>query len=153
MDKQRRSTLNIRWLLGLLVPLLIWGGALHAENEKGVLIIDLEGPINPGTAMYTTRGIDIAKEQSMALIVLRLDTPGGLASSMRTIVKAILNSPIPVAVYVGPTGAGAASAGVMITVAGHIAAMALRRDAGPRLETAGVTKGDAKGEDCHPGMA
>jgi membrane-bound serine protease (ClpP class) len=104
--------------------LLIWGGALHAENEKGVLILELEGPINPGTAMYTARGIDIAKEQNMALIVLRLDTPGGLASSMRTIVKAILNSPIPVVVYVGPTGAGAASAGVMITVAGHIAAMA-----------------------------
>lgn len=124
MDKQRRGTPKIRWFLGLLVSLLIWGGALHAENEKSVLILDLEGPINPGTAMYTTRGIDIAKKQNMALIILRLDTPGGLASSMRTIVKAILNSPIPVVVYVGPTGAGAASAGVMITVAGHIAAMA-----------------------------
>jgi membrane-bound serine protease (ClpP class) len=74
--------------------------------------------------MYTTRGIEKAKEQSMSLIVLRLDTPGGLASSMRTIVKAILNSPIPVVVYVGPRGAGAASAGVMVTVAGHVAAMA-----------------------------
>jgi membrane-bound serine protease (ClpP class) len=104
--------------------LLIWGGALHAEKEQSVLIIELEGPINPGTAMYTTRGIDKAKDEGMALIILRLDTPGGLASSMRTIVKAILNSPVPVVVYVGPTGAGAASAGVMITVAGHVAAMA-----------------------------
>ena len=124
MDKQRRCTVKVRWLLCLLLPLLIWGGSLHAENEQGVMIIELEGPINPGTAMYTTRGIDMAKDEGMALVVLRLDTPGGLASSMRTIVKAILNSPIPVVVYVGPTGAGAASAGVMVTVAGHVAAMA-----------------------------
>ena len=93
-----------------------------AENE--VMILELEGPINPGTAMYVTRGMEAAAKQGAALTILRLDTPGGLASSMRTIVKAILNSPVPVAVYVGPQGAGAASAGVMVTVAAHIAAMA-----------------------------
>ncbi len=93
-----------------------------AVNE--VIIIELEGPINPGTAMYVIRGLEKAKKQEAVLSIIRLDTPGGLASSMRTIVKAILNSPVPVAVYVGPKGAGAASAGVMVTVAGHIAAMA-----------------------------
>lgn len=124
MDKKRRSKVKVLWLLCLLLPLLIWGGALHAQEAEGIIIIELEGPINPGTAMYTTRGIDKAKDEGMALIVIRLDTPGGLASSMRTIIKAILNSPIPVVVYVGPTGAGAASAGVMVTVAGHVAAMA-----------------------------
>jgi len=93
-----------------------------AEGE--IVIIELEGPINPGTAMYVVRGLEMAKDQAAALAIIRLDTPGGLASSMRSIIKAILNSPIPVVVYVGPRGAGAASAGVMITVAGHVAAMA-----------------------------
>jgi membrane-bound serine protease (ClpP class) len=86
--------------------------------------MELEGPINPASAMYVKRGIETASERGMALVVIRLDTPGGLASSMRTIVKAILNSAVPVAVYVGPSGASAASAGVMVTVAAHIAAMA-----------------------------
>jgi len=93
-----------------------------AGNE--MMIIELEGPINPGTAMYVTRGLKRAGDEGAVLAIIRLDTPGGLASSMRTIVKAILNSPVPVVVYVGPKGAGAASAGVMVTVAGHVAAMA-----------------------------
>ncbi len=97
-------------------------GMALAENE--VFIIELEGPISPGTAMYVVRGLEKAAEQGAGLAILRLDTPGGLGSSMRTIIKAILNSPIPVAVWVGPSGAGAASAGVMITVAAHIATMA-----------------------------
>ena len=63
MDKKRQCIEKVRWLLCLLLPLLIWGGALHAENEQGVLIIELEGPINPGTAMYATRGIDMAKDE------------------------------------------------------------------------------------------
>jgi membrane-bound serine protease (ClpP class) len=97
-------------------------GMALAENE--VFIIELEGPINPGTAMYVTRGLEKAVKQGAGLAILRLDTPGGLASSMRTIMKAMLNSPIPIAVWVGPSGAGAASAGVMVTVAAHIATMA-----------------------------
>lgn len=112
-------------LIGLVASAILIPGApaaVLAGNE--VIIIELEGPINPGTALYVKRGLEEAKNQGAALCILRLDTPGGLASSMRTIVKAILNSPVPVAVYVGPRGAGAASAGVLVTVAGHIAAMA-----------------------------
>jgi membrane-bound serine protease (ClpP class) len=109
-------------LLGLGVPIFGTPGWALAGNE--VMIIEMEGPINPGTAMYVSRGLEQAKKRAAVLTIIRLDTPGGLASSMRTMVKAILNSPIPVAVYVGPRGAGAASAGVMVTVAGHIAAMA-----------------------------
>jgi len=106
--------------LAILLP----GMSARALAQNEVVIIELEGPINPGTAMYVTRGLEKAAKQGAGLAILRLDTPGGLASSMRTIVKAILNSPIPVAVWVGPAGAGAASAGVMVTVAAHIAAMA-----------------------------
>ena len=93
-----------------------------AKNE--VIIIELEGPINPGTAMYVKRGLLEAKKREAELAVIRLDTPGGLGSSMRAIVKAILNSPVPVVVYVAPKGAGAASAGVLVTISAHIAAMA-----------------------------
>lgn len=109
----------------LLLTLLMhpgWTAAARAPGE--VLIIELEGSINPGSAMYVKRGVEEARKRDAVLVVLRLDTPGGLASSMRSIVKAILNSPVPVVVYVGPSGAGAASAGVMVTVAAHVAAMA-----------------------------
>jgi membrane-bound serine protease (ClpP class) len=123
----KHGTAALFWfiLIGLIITgILGFGkpGKALAENE--VFIIELEGPINPGTAMYVIRGLENATKQGAGLAILRLDTPGGLASSMRTIVKAILNSPIPVAVWVGPAGAGAASAGVMVTVAAHIAAMA-----------------------------
>jgi len=109
-------------ILSLLLPLD--GAAADEDAPNTLMIIGLDGPINPGTAIYVKRGIEEAKAEHAALIILRLDTPGGLGSSMRTIIKAILNSPVPVVVYVGPRGAGAASAGVMITVAGHVAAMA-----------------------------
>jgi membrane-bound serine protease (ClpP class) len=100
------------------------GVTREASAGNEVFIIEMEGPINPGSAIYVSRALKEAALQEAALAIIRLDTPGGLASSMRTIVKAILNSPIPVVVYVAPKGAGAASAGVMITVAAHISAMA-----------------------------
>jgi membrane-bound serine protease (ClpP class) len=107
--------------LGLLLQLV----SDSAGDDPGqVFILDLEGAISPASAMYVKRGIETASEKGAALVVIRLDTPGGLASSMRTIVKAILNSTVPVAVYVAPSGASAASAGVMVTVAAHVAAMA-----------------------------
>jgi membrane-bound serine protease (ClpP class) len=100
------------------------GGHEGYGQDREVLIIDLEGPINPGTATFMVRGIEEAEERGAAMVIIRLDTPGGLATSMRTMVKAILNSSVPVVVYVAPSGAGAASAGVMVTVAAHVAAMA-----------------------------
>lgn len=100
------------------------GLSTRARAAREVMILELEGPINPGSASYVTRGLTASQKQGASLIVLRLDTPGGLGSSMRTIVKAIMNSAVPVAVWVGPRGAGAASAGLMITIAADVAAMA-----------------------------
>ena len=94
------------------------------STQRQVLIMDVDGVINPATATFLERGLEEARKQEAALVVVRLDTPGGLASSMRTMVKAIMNSPVPVVVYVAPRGAGAASAGVMVTVSAHVAAMA-----------------------------
>ena len=117
------------WIAGLLMlAFFSLSGPSIAQPESPerplAFIIELEGPINPGTAMFVVRGLEKAKEANATLAIIRLDTPGGLGSSMRTIIKAILNSPVPVVVYVGPKGAGAASAGVMITEAGDVAAMA-----------------------------
>ncbi len=94
------------------------------------MVIELEGTINPGTAQFVTRGLKQAETSKHALVIIRLDTPGGLDPSMRSIVKAILNAPLPVVVYVAPRGARAASAGVMITIAAHVAAMAPQTNIG-----------------------
>jgi len=93
-------------------------------------VIELEGTINPGTAQFVIKGLKSAEASKHKLVIIRLDTPGGLDSSMRSIVKTILNSSVPVVVYVAPRGARAASAGVMITVAAHIAAMAPQTNIG-----------------------
>ncbi len=123
MDKVRTG--RMIFFLFLVFSLAFVQDLSAREFSAGTaVIIELDGAINPGTALYVARGIEEAPDLDAELIVLHVDTPGGLASSMRTIVKSILNSPVPVAVYVSPPGAGAASAGVMVTVAGHVAAMA-----------------------------
>ncbi|MGE5841197.1 MAG: NfeD family protein [Deltaproteobacteria bacterium] len=115
-----------RLIITAMLCLTLVGLGKTSGLTKGneAMIIDLEGPINPGAAAFLTRGLEDAEKRGAELVIVRLDTPGGLVSSMRTMVKGIMNSPVPVAVYVAPQGAGAASAGVMITVAAHVAAMA-----------------------------
>lgn len=95
---------------------------LYAQNEINVLKV--EGVINPITAEYITDGIDKASNRNSVALIIQMDTPGGLDKSMRIIIKKILNSKIPIIVYVAPSGSRAASAGTYITLAAHIAAMA-----------------------------
>jgi len=108
----------------LCLALVSLGKTVLLGKESEVTIIELEGPINPGAAAFLTRGLEDAEKSGSELVIIRLDTPGGLVPSMRMMVKGIMNSPVPVVVYVAPKGAGAASAGVMITVSAHVAAMA-----------------------------
>ena len=89
-----------------------------------VRVLTVQGPISPASADYLLRGMAKAVEDKAHLMVVEMDTPGGLDSSMRDIIKAILASPVPVAAYVSPKGARAASAGTYILYASHIAAMA-----------------------------
>lgn len=95
---------------------------LAAANE--VYIIKVSGSINPAVADFIEKGINKASTDGVSCIIIEIDTPGGLAESMRKIVMAIYASKVPVVSYVAPSGARAASAGVMITIAADIAAMA-----------------------------
>jgi len=128
-DRKAKDTerfMTKRWIHAfvLFLSLFLSMEAIGYGKGREVLLLELEGTISPGTATFLSRGIDEAEKIDAALVVVRLDTPGGLASSMRTMVKAVMNSSVPVVVYVSPQGAGAASAGVLVTVAAHVAAMA-----------------------------
>ncbi|MGD9320429.1 MAG: nodulation protein NfeD [Desulfobacteraceae bacterium] len=123
----KRRPVGLLLFISMTILFLAWmflGPSHGVTNEREVMIIELEGAIGPATATFLNRGLEKAEDRGAALVIIRLDTPGGLASSMRTMVKGILNSRVPVVVYVSPQGAGAASAGVMVTVAAHVAAMA-----------------------------
>jgi len=123
----KRRPIGLFLFISMSIVFFAWmflGPSPGVTNEREVMIIELEGAIGPATATFLSRGIKKAEDKGAVLVIVRLDTPGGLASSMRTMVKSILNSRVPVVVYVSPQGAGAASAGVMVTVAAHVAAMA-----------------------------
>lgn len=98
--------------------------AQAAADAGAVVVVSFDGPISPASAAFFESALDDAVDAGAALLILEMDTPGGLDSSMRTIIKRILGSPIPVATWVAPSGARAASAGTYILYASHIAAMA-----------------------------
>ncbi|HEY4669095.1 MAG TPA: nodulation protein NfeD [Tepidiformaceae bacterium] len=96
----------------------------HAAEPGAIHVVTAEGVVGPIMERYLDRAFDRAEDNEAKLIVLQLDTPGGLDSSMRDIIKRIQRLNVPLAVYVSPSGGRAASAGTFITMAGHIAAMA-----------------------------
>ena len=105
--------------------LLIWLLAASPAHSKDlVIVVKISGSINPAVAEYISHEISQANADQEALIVLHMDTPGGLDTSMRQIIKKIQGSQVPVASFVAPSGSRAASAGTFITIASHIAAMA-----------------------------
>ncbi|MDW7996574.1 MAG: nodulation protein NfeD, partial [Bacteroidota bacterium] len=110
--------------LGFWVSVVGVVGASCLWGQQSVLVGTVEGAINPATAEYITMLLHIGEERGAEAIILRLNTPGGLLESTRTIVQKLLQSKVPTVVYVAPSGARAGSAGVFITLAAHVAVMA-----------------------------
>jgi len=115
--------IRILALLGIIIAASVSIVAQAAPSSR-IDVLKAEGVINPVLADYIERGIEEAEDSNAAAVIIQLDTPGGLDTSMRDIIQSIVNARIPVVVYVSPSGARAASAGVFITVAAHVAVMA-----------------------------
>ena len=120
----RRGHSAVQVVLAALAVLTVTLPAAVSLAAPPVSLIELDGAITPITVRLLDTAIGRARTERAQALVVMLNTPGGLERSMRSMVQSILNSDVPVIVYVGPTGARAASAGVFITMAGHVAAMA-----------------------------
>lgn len=123
----------------------------RSDSDKKIILIEIDGTINPATLDYIRTGIEHAEKNSAEALIILLDTPGGLLTSTKEIVKLILNSPVPVVIYVSPSGATATSAGVFITLSANIAAMAEGTSIGAAhpvmISPGGGGQGDTDKED------
>ena len=98
--------------------------SVHSAGSRPILTATIDGSINPATFDFLKSSLAEARKENAKLLVIKLNTPGGLLTSMQSMVELLLESEVPVAVYVSPRGGGAISAGVFITMAGHLAVMA-----------------------------
>ena len=110
-------------ILAVLIVAL-GAGLLHGQARDKAILLSVDDAIGPAITDYIERGLDKANDAGAEIVIIRLDTPGGLDLAMRSIIQAIIASPVPVAIHVAPSGARAASAGTYMLYAAHVAAMA-----------------------------
>lgn len=120
----KRNNILLALSVLFIFPSFLFAPAISGQEKQPVFVIKIDGDINPATAQFIIDSIDEATKQNAQCLVIQLDTPGGALESTRLIVKKMLASNIPIVVYVSPTGARAASAGVFITMAANVAVMA-----------------------------
>jgi membrane-bound serine protease (ClpP class) len=127
MNAKRLAVFSFIFLCGLLLlsygPQTLFG----AEKDAGrpvVYLLDVDGTVNPALADYIIKGIEKAKENNAACVIIRMDTPGGVVTTTKTIIKEMMNAKLPIVVYVAPSGSSATSAGALITMGADVAAMA-----------------------------
>jgi membrane-bound serine protease (ClpP class) len=119
----KKISLLVIWLITLIMPL--WVGPVHAQDDIPLaLVLSVDGPLTPSWKEYLERGLQVAGQRDATLVIFQINTPGGSVSLMQELVEMMRASEIPIVVYVTPRGAMAASAGTVITLAGHAAAMA-----------------------------
>jgi len=122
---KKKNRLKFKFWLFVIGGWLLFSSLLPGDSATSqVWLVKMEGTISPATVEYFKKALTQAKDKNVYCIIVQLDTPGGLDISMREIVKLIMNSEIPVVVYIAPRGARAASAGVFIALSSHILAMA-----------------------------
>jgi membrane-bound serine protease (ClpP class) len=126
------NIMRLSVFVALIVAGIWWlangpSGVIHADEGKSrplAYIVDIDGTVNPALGDHILKSIEEAENHNADVVVIRVDTPGGLVTSTKTIIKGMINSSVPVVVFVGPSGSSATSAGALITVCADVAAMA-----------------------------
>jgi membrane-bound serine protease (ClpP class) len=148
----RRTLRRILAVLALLLGVAAWAESnpepsASPSRVPRVVLIEIAGSINPASANHIMQGIERAEREGADAVLLELDTPGGLVTSTKDIIQAMLNARVPVIVYVAPSGAWAGSAGTFITIAGHVAAMAPGTTIGAASPIGIGPPGDSEGDE------